>query len=168
MLLITFFPLDFVSWHLISPPSSPFFPTAVIWPALRRCDADRASLLPTWKCHLNQMSLLRGRAVTSSDPWIQVFLSMDMSSRVHLLLFHVSATGSSSLTLSEDFQFLFASETQYFCFPHIYLKLCSASVRDASVWSICICVSLLLTEMSASFLPSLCHCLITFSIYTPP
>ena len=41
-----------------------------IWSVARRCDAGRASFLPTWKCHPNRMSSLTGWAVASLGPWI--------------------------------------------------------------------------------------------------
>lgn len=54
--------LCFMSTH----PSISCFSSAVIGSAALRCDAGRASCLPTWKCHLNQMFPLRERASSNA------------------------------------------------------------------------------------------------------
>lgn len=69
-------------WTMIHDTLSSCFSSAVIWTVVLHCDADRASLLPAWKCHLNPMPSHRGRAVASSHS----VLSANISSHAHLLL----------------------------------------------------------------------------------
>lgn len=175
-LLITSFPLDFVSWHLVSPPSS-CFSSAVIWSVVRRCDADRASLLPTWKCHLNQTRRESCGVIGSMDPTVSVHKHQLLRSLAAHMCSKFKKNPNLNSFTAEDFQFLFVScltqgvfvlffpSTSYLLYIKLCVKLSTFSntplteiLNIMRAKPLQLCVSLLLTAVSSvtSFFPSQC------------